>query len=665
MLDAGSTTTAINNLLLRALQRSGIYPVDGQSSIITHTHDTHQIWADSAIAWAKLADIELHRGGLHLQHTSNELLVSAITRSGTVIEYHQIEWLRERGLVAVSDLFNYDGTRVQYSNFEDQWLQDMELHLEGTIKGIEIRIGQHWGFVNDDGCLVYEILGINQMQYGDEPILHVRLWDCKRASLQIDTITLWHGNTTLGAGSCVQLAYSELFEHAPTMQLFTRGDTYSPTQVFRKVFAMASRSHAPVSGIRRRHRYITQPSTRITTKIMVTDGSWSQSNTRLGYIVDDATSIITSASAGIIVMDINTGLAVSGYHISVGADIFPQSAYTMELLAAVMAEALARQNGDISTISTDCQSVIDTLSQHPKTMAANPHFPLIAASFIFNVGIPNKVKGHPERQKADSTWTIQDRGIYLADQLARSPVMASLPVDEYPASEVLDTVTRWVPWLWQQNGITILNSIQNIISKKRGQLYLQHRDINRSSRNLPSKWAQVKLSVMASHWKQRKQNLVSSALATKIAFDWVAHSANRNKGTTIDPDVDADSCKLCGSIDDAQHWMLHCSHHSMATLRVNWISKLHKMILGFKPTAILFASLLRDIAIEDFSGWRVLSGAWNQRTSEQLFMVIPSLREYVTGPDTDIQYLKRVWTTMTALLSSMLCQLHGLSLIHI
>ena len=277
-----------------------------------------------------------------------------------------------------------------------------------------------------------------------------------------------------------------------------------------------------------------------------------------------------------------------------GQEMHMDSAYPMELLVLEIELLLSKQMGVHNTITTDCQSALNTVQQSMRE--GTPTVPRRGQAHITNTcfrQLPRpdqctlvKVKAHIERRQSDrAQWADDEYGNFLADCAAdpdweetirptNTAVPALLPRGEFlalDATTVLQSVM--LPATWNLHDHDMRPAPWSFLRREnedRRQLhYLSNREHHSAHIQRHREWTKREMHLAATLWNYSKQTKPLQRFITRILYDQHWHGANRAKDHLLSPEEHAHQlrCELCGHMDGQEHIVGICPHPAMAKAR--------------------------------------------------------------------------------------------------
>ena len=249
--------------------------------------------------------------------------------------------------------------------------------------------------------------------------------------------------------------------------------------------------------------------------------------------------------------------------IRVDMDLDTVSAYEPEVLSLLIAHEIVRDRK--VNIWTDCQSAIRTLNGGglgPLMYTLSGWKKCKSVAFL-------KVDAHPEKRKTLEEWLPEEKGNYLADQVAGGLV----------APDVTISSTKWLAKIASSSkiivkhidGPPIITDIRRIKSKNDLSSYLMERDEYRAKDGKPPQWSGSNISLH--HKLMGRSNRIGDRVITQrigLIKRWRWHSARTDN-----------VCEGCGQpISGISHPLRSCCHSDMVKLRDNWWRSVDQTIMS-------------------------------------------------------------------------------------
>ena len=221
-----------------------------------------------------------------------------------------------------------------------------------------------------------------------------------------------------------------------------------------------------------------------------TDGAYKEHCTVASILHPRDT--VREAAAAMIIKDTSSSWRnkpVFAVHMTDGADIGTESAFSMEYLSLAMAMTTA---DGVSTkpVVSDAQAVLNILPDRKaelRNTRKKHSIPLAAMDRLLDGGarLPLHVKAHPEKHKPDrATWTADDWGYFMADRAAAKDWdafrSAGIQVvhQTVSAGQVLEDLLLPGQWYLSNkagNPISIVG-LREVVQKRRFHDYITTRD---------------------------------------------------------------------------------------------------------------------------------------------------------------------------------------------
>ena len=273
-----------------------------------------------------------------------------------------------------------------------------------------------------------------------------------------------------------------------------------------------------------------------------TDGSWAKSHT-LGSFLLNSSKI---ASAGAIVLLTVFGLLT----IRVDMDIEHGSAFVPEVISLLVAHEILK--GRSISIWSDCESAIKALNGGCRGSLAQ-----VISGWIKQQGIKfKKVRAHPERFNPPELWSREEKGNFLADQIAGGVALPSLVVKASDWLRRIGSCSRIT--IEDSIGCPVIEDLRVRKSRLDTIMYLMKRDKYRCKKLKTPHWAGANISL---HHKLMGRS-------TKIGDRVITQRIGLVKRWQWFSDRTDNVCQGCLSpIGDICHPLRHCSHVDMIAAR--------------------------------------------------------------------------------------------------
>jgi hypothetical protein len=301
-------------------------------------------------------------------------------------------------------------------------------------------------------------------------------------------------------------------------------------------------------------------------------------------------------------------------HVSDGADIGTQSAFSMEYIALAMAMTMA-EGVSTKPVMSDAKAVLDILPDRKaelRNTRKKHSIPLAAMDRLLDGGarLPMHVKAHPEKHKPDrTTWTADDWGNYMADRAAAKDWEAFRRADiqvihqTVPAGQALEDLLQPGQWyLSNKAGNPIsLEGLREVVQKRRFHEYITTRDGYRVKRGDPIKWKFNTMQFAADTADMEKLTVAQRAVVVRRIWDKGWHGGNRCKDPRYIPGTEvhtlAQACDFCGEPDSADHWLHQCQHGPTDAVRQQVLTDIREQVALQQgticgPIALAFHRLL-------------------------------------------------------------------------
>ena len=208
-------------------------------------------------------------------------------------------------------------------------------------------------------------------------------------------------------------------------------------------------------------------------------------------------------------------------------------------------------------------------------------------------------KGHPERSETPpAAWSRQQWGIFIADRLAKSQDICSLPYSPIPTIPLPDLLRTMPPqgaWQWAGPACSPpLRNLRSTLSYHWALAYRTNRDTLRGHRGAPPLWLASLLSTGIPSGNLSRQPLCKRVHSLRTLWDLRWHDENRAVAAhSMDPQVSA--CPICNHYWSQEHVL--CDFPSTTDARLGGTLDLNITIYRLIPGHMLdlgrhFQSLL-------------------------------------------------------------------------
>lgn len=263
---------------------------------------------------------------------------------------------------------------------------------------------------------------------------------------------------------------------------------------------------------------------------------------------------------------------------------------------------------------------------------------------------------HPERTKAQSTWTETDWEIHLADTIAG----ALHPQDSAPVLQVYhcnseDIHAALMPlgtWHWRDDNALFHCSLIKRAQRLRFRQYTQTRDMQRIYANQPTHWSRYNPSLMAMLTKVKGSSPRRRGHRTKHMFDWMAHAQNLSKGSPLHRREELATCSFCGMPETQQHINVACTHPPLAELRRTHQRHIDEFFLTYRhhhlPSNQRWIVPLLEYMEENIwsnterRGENIWNGRWATGDIKALIPLPPSAKALLTDFKAAMHWMKRL-----------------------
>jgi hypothetical protein len=302
----------------------------------------------------------------------------------------------------------------------------------------------------------------------------------------------------------------------------------------------------------------------------------------------------TTAGGGAVVLLSDVNWATRPIHVVhlTGDATYPiHLAQSWELLSMLAALQLSSEHG--FPIFSDCQGIVTKLNRISDISywrSSDHQFLYSAAALLLSIR-PTTIswtRSHPEtRQRDRSKWSVQDWGIFIADQVAEgiftvaytSPAGLTFPlqliIHPYPLSDLLRTLQISSSYHWTST-TTSLPSIYHPKSTwpaSEHKAYLARRDMNYSPGitlrqgcgslgHLP--WHDRSFALASKAFSMSSASLSKRASIVRALWDWVVTG---RKHVLWNPSAAGD-CPTCSQAEDLRHILANCPHKELRLHRL-------------------------------------------------------------------------------------------------
>ena len=250
---------------------------------------------------------------------------------------------------------------------------------------------------------------------------------------------------------------------------------------------------------------------------------------------------------------------------------------------------------DATHLHTDCESALKRIQKYQPSNSncLEGIWPLLHINYLSNgKGRTKWVPSHPERTTPQNQWTLNQWGIFLADNAISPSFQPNLyfrsPIKQHalPLSQILDWLTPQIPfWHWRdaQDRLSLKN-IKTALLDYYHQEYLTIRDTSTEV----EPWATRHYSLIPKQFGSSRSSLATQARTSRLIYDKYFHGRNRRKAK-LNP-----SC-ICGhELEDVPHILQICQNKLRQDLRAQFErqSTLHIQDLQAKQKHQNYSTLL-------------------------------------------------------------------------
>ena len=282
-----------------------------------------------------------------------------------------------------------------------------------------------------------------------------------------------------------------------------------------------------------------------------------------------------SGTEGLAMVD-SASKSVFAMHVTGGADIGGRSAYTMEYAMAAMASQVSLRRGLKEQCWTDCKSVRDGLTYgRAKSRRVGTTHAGGVPRLKWTPSHPENTSKHPTKGWDNrGTWTEQDWGIWIADQVAAGDFTAvrnaGYRVQDLTVtmSEVYDSLTYQGRWIWvdmttgtpMPANLSLLQHVTRNLPHQYSARREQYASLPGCG-SLHGGWADNSLRLAAAVHRLPDVSLSKAARIVRLILDKHFHQGNLAKGAQDEVRGEVSKCVLCGQQDSQDHWLLHCPNN--------------------------------------------------------------------------------------------------------
>ena len=326
-------------------------------------------------------------------------------------------------------------------------------------------------------------------------------------------------------------------------------------------------------------------------------------------------------------------------HIANGADLEPESVYTMEYLALAGAMQLSVFNIDrIHATGSDAKSVLQQLEhrrQRLQNVFHDHHYLLqcIDNALYSGAPMPYYVQSHAENRKSakDSdgcyglSWNKDDWGNWIADRVAAKDYdilrkhklnIRHITIDARDLYTALKYAGQW--YIGYQNGRPVLpKGAASVIYSSLNAQYLVERDEFRLKRGDLPKWVRdSSMPHSAMVYRLTRAGAAIASMKSRIIFDKGYHGGNRAKNDRLTDSerTKTRECVLCGLPDSQDHWLHSCDFPACRKIRAEVLTDLNKKLLDYRELSALHRQLgqgFKDVLTTTAEPARIWTGNWS------------------------------------------------------
>jgi hypothetical protein len=614
----GQASDAASALLERVARAGGTDMVNPATK--ANVTDTNEIyWATSLVQWCKMYGFELTRGGQTVAKSlqGNNTHENDLIQRYALFSDFDISVVRDGSRVWDDELIDYmKSEEIELGNMIQQHIQQKE-----PMQVVTVMPFQSWLVFNDVvwGNVV-EVLGIKGAGYS------VAIWEpetklSKTRLMQLQPgVNINYKSRIFGAGSELILTHEQLF-NGDLFRVICCQNGGSPLQ---RTIVRCTRDVRPAEW--RIHGY-EEVAKRVGPTIF-TDGSWKDVSHPIEKVFQLPPSQLVGGGAVVMINDIenwrNEPILCTRYKL--GGNLVP-SVYPIEGMMVYQACQRLKQYGSGGTIYTDCESVVKASDESKRGSVKDCGIINLLREIrqARTSGIKiQHIRAHAERRSESIFWSSEEWGNYIADRVAEgdyyNPNFAGLEliIDEkelWESTEELFTKH----WHITIDGHPIVTTLRSLVSKKRMDIYLKHRQETGESK----RWVDSTLQLSVKATKSIEHGAV-----TNLRFD---KFYEMNRAKYQDP---GEPCKFCGKEVSLEH-LLTCESIEQNTIRMEYEYKARCVTEEeeiVNPVVHKVMDVLRKL--ENIVPVQVATSVFSKQTIQQVTEVFGDMCE------TDIKLLK-------------------------
>jgi len=295
--------------------------------------------------------------------------------------------------------------------------------------------------------------------------------------------------------------------------------------------------------------------------ILFTDGSWED----MAPAGDRLMGVHNYRAGGAVVI-LGADGRYKGYYtvLSEGQEEYIK-AFDMELMMLIVAHTMRK--GNKSHIYSDCESAIKVMRDGKWGWKSSKGSLLRSAAAKFkDVTDISHISAHPERgvnKDRRDLWTVQEKGIYLADLLAGGKFQEFADMSQ--SEPILITEQRIKLMCVKIAGYGLVlegkgffhGSLKELAESERMKTYLADRDkamrgIDHNALHPTRHWVGSSTELLASFCRNNGEGEVCSAARNRIGYDKKLTLANKYHYGLVQDRKDM-KCRFCGEYDTLSH----------------------------------------------------------------------------------------------------------------
>jgi len=287
-----------------------------------------------------------------------------------------------------------------------------------------------------------------------------------------------------------------------------------------------------------------------------TDGSWKEKVTTRSFLSGEK----ETTTGGAVVL--RKGEKFLLIHIEM--DIELESAFEAEMISLLTAVDIVRDRE--ATIYSDCKSALSLLNNQMRGAFLN-----ITSGWKKPVGtVLKKVRAHPERYKKPEDWNGNDKGIWLADQVAGGTLVAEKNLRASAWMKRISYSSRAIV-VDKKTGTPFFREVSKRWSKHLMSRYFEERDDYRMAEGENRIWKGTNIS-HAYRMMGKRRGLADRAAVQRLGLNkrWRWHWARDDK-----------TCPACGDPSvGIKHPLRLCKNVEVIEERERWKNNVEECLRG-------------------------------------------------------------------------------------